>query len=188
MSVVLQKKTLLDWWIMAQRSHHASTFLVILLSINITGINLLKIVYPAQSFHLKQGDPLILNCTVRHQQELPQRVNVHWCKLVGKSHDCVNIDKGLEKMPLSGIPDPEGYRSFSLLLQIPQVEPSDSGNYQCKASINDPNQSAVGHYVVVNVSVMWKSQHVPVYTFFKSNLSGFVIIMVHLGCQCSKCG
>lgn len=116
------------------------------------GVNMLRIIYPAQSFYLQQGDPLILNCTVWHQQELSQRVNVHWCKLVGKSPDCINIDKGLEKMPLRGIPGPEGYRSFSLLLQMPQVEPADSGNYQCKASINDPNQSAVGHYVVVNVS------------------------------------
>ncbi|EMP34796.1 hypothetical protein UY3_08047 [Chelonia mydas] len=112
---------------------------------------MLEIIYPSASFILREGDPLTLNCTVWHQQKQPSDLKVYWCKLAENQNSCARVRKELERLLSTEHLNPQARVSLSLLLQIHNVSRSDSGVYQCRANASD--QTAVGHYIRVNVTV-----------------------------------
>ncbi|CAM2111194.1 unnamed protein product [Caretta caretta] len=111
---------------------------------------MLEIIYSSASFILKEGDPLTLNCTVWHQQKQPSDLTVYWCKLAENQNSCARVGKDLECLLSTEHLNPQARVSLSLLLQIHNVSRSDSGVYQCRANASD--QTAVGHYIRVNVT------------------------------------
>ncbi|CAM4419546.1 unnamed protein product [Lepidochelys kempii] len=139
-----------DWLIGRGRSSLIVALLWAALGIKVTGCDMLEIIYSSASFILKEGDPLTLNCTVWHQQKQSSDLTVYWCKLAENQNSCARVGKDLECLLSTEHLNPQARVSLSLLLQIHNVSRSDSGVYQCRA--NASHQTAVGHYIRVNVT------------------------------------
>ncbi|XP_054830931.1 CD160 antigen-like [Eublepharis macularius] len=144
--------TALDWQARLERNYLASAFLTMLLGIKISGGDTLEIIYPTKFLHLQEGDSLILNCTVVFRQGPSDGLDAHWCKQAAESSICAKIGVTLEKVVSKELSDFEGVEHLTVLLRIPQVNVSDSGNYQCRAQTKALDFTAMGHYIRVNVS------------------------------------
>ncbi|XP_042316953.1 uncharacterized protein LOC121927295 isoform X2 [Sceloporus undulatus] len=109
---------------------------------------MLEIYYPANSLHLQEGDPLVLACTIKYQPH--QGLHVYWCKQAEELSICDRIGEEiteLEEKPLNTRSDP---KVGILLLQIHQLNQSDSGNYQCRGTTSD--HYVMGHYIRVRIT------------------------------------
>ncbi|CAM5077019.1 unnamed protein product [Natator depressus] len=149
--MVSQKMMRIRGWLIGNgRSSLIVALLWAALGIKATGCDMLEIIYPSASFILKEGDPLTLNCTVWHQQKQPSDLKVYWCKLAENQNSCARVGKELERLLSTEHLNPQARVSLFLLLQIHNVSRSDSGVYQCRANASD--QTAVGHYIRVNVT------------------------------------
>nr|XP_008105892.1 PREDICTED: uncharacterized protein LOC103278384 isoform X2 [Anolis carolinensis] len=144
--------TTLAWCVIAGQSQLVSTFLLILLGVNIPGNEMLEIYYPADSLQLQEGDSLVLTCTIMYQRYESQGLDVYWCKQAENVFVCDRIDKEMEKKSLNESSNPKENDTFSILLQIHQLSQSDSGNYRCQGTSLKPVQFVMGHYITVHVT------------------------------------
>nr|XP_060622903.1 uncharacterized protein LOC132770031 [Anolis sagrei ordinatus] len=148
----LEKMSTLDWCVIAGKRQLVSTFFLILLGVNIPGNEMLEIYYPADSLHLQEGDSLVLTCTITYQLYESQGLDVYWCKQAEDVFICDRIDKELQNKSLDENSNPKENNTFSILLQIHQLNQSDSGNYRCQGTTMNPVQCVIGHYIRVYVT------------------------------------
>ncbi|XP_071424874.1 uncharacterized protein [Pithys albifrons albifrons] len=113
--------------------------------------SMLEISYPSTEKYLEEGRTLNLICHISHQQNEASQIEAHWYKRTNK-HNETGFGKEMESFRLSQNSDPMAKVMSSLLLQIQNVNQSDSGRYQCRASIKNTVLTAVGHFIRVNVT------------------------------------